>query len=38
MTTSVDEFLKETAEAEDAGLGFREETSRILEARIDGTI
>lgn len=38
MTTSVEEFVSETGEDRDRGLGFRAETSRILEARIDGTV
>lgn len=38
MSQTIEQFLAATAEAEEAELGFREETSRILEARIDGRI
>lgn len=38
MTRTVEEFLSETGEERDAGLGFHAESSRILEARIDGTM
>lgn len=38
MSTTVEEFVEETAEEKEGELGFTEQTSRILEARIDGRI